>query len=520
MRRAYARKMPVVLALAFVALLAAPGAVPAAAPVARTVGSTCPGPDAVSVQAQRAGLVSFTLEPDAGTWDPWFVDAADVPVAAPPATLSVETAEELAELKAMQANRTSQQVLKARGYDGVPTRVWTELYLQLVVEHSDKNGIKNPPTLSRQIGLLHQAMYDALLVTWNAKYCHERVPPSALDPTLSPVVDVPAAPSYPSEHAAVAGAAAVMMASFFPPGEEPEGRFHRMAEEIAESRLWGGASYRSDVDAGLALGLAVGETILAARAGDGSDVSIASNVANAPVPRILGTCNWSPTLPSFGGPLLPGWGKVSPFLMASGDQFLPPPPPACDGETYLAQSRDLYDASLERTPRMVEIADRWAGGQGTVTPPGQWIHLALNATLDGDLNTMRQARVMSYVGAALADAGISAWNTKYTYWSDRPIHAIRRHWDPEWDACAPCHTPTPPFPGYVSGHSTFGGAAMGTLAHFFPDRETELSSYATEAAMSRFFGGIHIRADNDWGLWSGYGIADLASARAMADGAE
>lgn len=526
------RKITMAIALAMCAL--APAAMPSGAadaqwtPAELILGDNlvkagaapCSGADPVSTQLQRAGAVSFTDDPGAGDWATWYVAPADIPVSAAPATLSATTAEELAELHQIQVTRTNDQVLLARAYDGVPTHYWNDLFLDLIIAHADKNGVKNPPILSRQIGLLEQAMYDALVVTWGAKYCYERLSPATLDPALLPVVEAGAAPSYPSEHAAVAGAAAVMMAHFFPPSEEPEGRFDNTAREIAESRLWGGANYRSDVEAGLAIGYAVGNAILAERLDDGSDLAIARNITNAPMPPGTGLCHWTRTLPSYGGPLLPAWGKIEPFIMASPDQFLPPPPPECDGATYIAQTRDLYDVSLERTTRQIEIADRWAGGQGTVTPPGQWLWLAMNVTAEDGFSTMRQARVMSYMGAALADAGISAWNTKYTFWGDRPIHGIRRHWDPEWDACEPCHTPTPPFPGYVSGHSTFGGAAMTTLAHFFPEREAELSSYASEAALSRFYGGIHIRADNDWGLWAGEGIGTLAAMRASQDGAE
>lgn len=507
-----------VAAIAVALIAIAPGLVPAGASGAKDGGDCAPDP--ISVQLQRTGALAFTDEPAAGNWDAWYVEPSEVPVAPAPATLSETTVNEIAELHQIQLARTNDQVLLARAYDGAPMDFWNGLYLDLIIAHADKNGIKNPPTLSRQIALLEQAMYDALVVTWAAKYCYQRIPPSDLDPALQPVVEIGDAPSYPSEHAAVAGAAAVMMAYFFPPNEEPAGRFDAHALEIAESRLWGGANYRSDVEAGLAIGYAVGNAILAERVNDGSSITIARNVSNAPVARITGTCNWSPTLPNFGGPLLPGWGKVQPFLMSAGNQFLPPPPPACDGPEYLAQTRDIYDVSLTRTQRQIEIADRWAGGQGTVTPPGQWLWLAMNVTAEEGLSTMRAGRVLSYMGASLADAGISSWNTKYTYWADRPIHGIRRHFDPNWDTCAPCHTPTPPFPGYVSGHSTFGAAAMTTLAHFFPEREVELSSYATEAAMSRFYGGIHIRADNDAGLWAGEQIGLLAAQRAMQDGAE
>ena len=59
---------------------------------------------------------------------------------------------------------------------------------------------------------------------------------------------------------------------------------------------------------------------------------------------------------------------------------------------------------------------------------------------------------------------------------------------------------TPPFPSYVSGHSTTSGAAATVLAGYFPGQAAELTAMAEEAAISRLYGGIHFRSDNEEGL--------------------
>ena len=59
---------------------------------------------------------------------------------------------------------------------------------------------------------------------------------------------------------------------------------------------------------------------------------------------------------------------------------------------------------------------------------------------------------------------------------------------------------TPPFPAYVSGHSSTSGAAATVLSAAFPGRATELTAMAEEAAVSRLYGGIHFRSDNEAGL--------------------
>lgn len=96
-------------------------------------------------------------------------------------------------------------------------------------------------------------------------------------------------------------------------------------------------------------------------------------------------------------------------------------------------------------------------------------------------------------------AFICAWDAKFAYWSLRPVTAIRRQLQADWLP----HIATPPFPAYVSGHSTTSGAASGVLERFFPNRAEQLRAMAEEAAVSRLYGGIHFAFDNDEGLAAG-----------------
>jgi membrane-associated phospholipid phosphatase len=108
---------------------------------------------------------------------------------------------------------------------------------------------------------------------------------------------------------------------------------------------------------------------------------------------------------------------------------------------------------------------------------------------------------------ALADAGVAAWDAKYTYWQPRPINVIHDL------GLAPAWHPlleTPVFPSYVSGHSTYSGAAAEILAFAFPDDAELFRAKAREAAISRLDGGIHFRSDVEVGLRMGRRIGDLA----------
>ena len=116
-----------------------------------------------------------------------------------------------------------------------------------------------------------------------------------------------------------------------------------------------------------------------------------------------------------------------------------------------------------------EIANFWADGEGTVTPPGHWNRIAATVARDRALNRAETARLFAMLNVALADAAIACWECKFRFDVWRPVTAIRNAEqlknpdlvaDPDW-------TPllvTPPFPSYTSGHSSFSGAAAAETA--------------------------------------------------------
>jgi len=432
----------------------------------------------------------------------------------------VQNAQEIAELQQVSLQRTDDQAQKAKQYDqGAASQYWEDLILQLIVKHSSKDGSKNPPRLGYQFALFTTAMYDAGVATWAAKYCYNRPAPSVLAPGIRPVVPVRPEPSYPSEHAAMAWAAITIMKPLFPcPDvndtahcEETAASMDARAAEASESRIWAGTNYRSDIDAGKAIGVAVGNAILAARVNDGHSAKW------DPSTMPTGPCIWKPTPPAFKPPVEPLWGHVAPFVMSSGDQFRTPPKYAdCNSPEFMTETQDLYQTSKTLTDREKSIANYWAGGQGTETPPGMNFHIAFNETTRHSLNTMRHIRVMAYDGVSEGDAGIAVWDMKYAYWLERPVNTIERVIEPGWLP----YIVTPPFPGYASGHSGFSATSAVVLAHFFPDDAIQLRSMATEAGDSRFYGGIHIHQDNEEALHLGDQLGGLILQRAANDGAD
>jgi hypothetical protein len=159
---------------------------------------------------------------------------------------------------------------------------------------------------------------------------------------------------------------------------------------------------------------------------------------------------------------------VAPFAISSSSQFRPPGPPSLDSEQYAADYNEVKELGAAvgstRTEDQTQIALFWADGAGTETPPGHWNSIAqIIAAAQG--NTLEEnARLFALLNIAMADAAICAWDAKYTFQFWHPVTAINFA-EPELNWAS--FIVTPPFPDYVSGHSTFSGAAATVLPLFY-----------------------------------------------------
>ena len=109
------------------------------------------------------------------------------------------------------------------------------------------------------------------------------------------------------------------------------------------------------------------------------------------------------------------------------------------------------------------------------------------------------------------DAAIVCWDVKYFYFNPRPT---------QLDASIKTITGIPNFPAYISGHSTFSAAAATILGHIIPEKASIYTDMASEASLSRMYGGIHYRSDCEVGLIVGKNVGNYAVQRARTDGAE
>ncbi|MER3413620.1 MAG: PA-phosphatase [Armatimonadota bacterium] len=419
--------------------------------------------------------------------------AASVP--APPAYRTPTWQNEIAELQQLQAGRTEDQIDRAIFWNAGAICRWNEIARDLVAAHR-----LNPPIASRIYAALSIAQYDAMIAVWRMKYRYNRKYPSQEVGTgIKPVLAIPPDPCYPCEHSAIAAVSERILRQFFP---NDIAALDAAKSEHQQSRMWAGIARRSDVEAGDQIGVFVAEEVLAHIADDGSDA-----VWTGQVP--VGDCYWYSSENPPRPPLLPLWGRVRPWLMTSGSQFRPGPPPDCHSQEFLDALREVRYISDNRTPEQLAIAQFWADGPGTATPPGHWNQIACDMATQKGLNEVRTARMLALMNMAVMDAGIAVWDAKYTYWLKRPSQA-----DP--NITTPIGLPN--FPSYTSGHSGFSGAAATVLAYIFPDQAETLNAMAEEAAISRLYGGIHYRFDNEDGLKQGRQIGALAVARGKSDG--
>jgi hypothetical protein len=246
---------------------------------------------------------------------------------------------------------------------------------------------------------------------------------------------------------------------------------------------------------------------------------------------------WQRTLPNYDKPLYPHWGQMQPFGIASVEEFRPPPSPPLSSAEWAAQYNLVKSIgatnSSTRTPQQREIALFWADGPNTETPPGHWNKIAQQVVEKKGLDLIESARLFAALNIAMADAGLVCWDAKYTYNVWRPITAIRAgetDGNPETEAVPNWLPliPTPPFPEYTSGHSTFSGAAAEVLAQMTGSDEFQFvttsdglpgvvrrfrrfSDAAKDAGISRIYGGIHFPSANEEGLKCGKKIGEYVA---------
>ncbi|SET56436.1 hypothetical protein SAMN05443639_103371 [Stigmatella erecta] len=278
------------------------------------------------------------------------------------------------------------------------------------------------------------------------------------------------------------------------------------------------------------------------------------------------------------GFLTPHWYLVRPFALVSSDQFRPAPPPKVGSRELAREVREIIRFNANLTPEQKALVEFMRDGPRSTAQSGHWLRFAQDVSRRDGYGLDRDVKLFFTVGNAALDAFIAAWESKRFYDSSRPWTLVRYYREggelmgwvgpgqgvdripaEQWRPYSPSTFITPPFPGYVSGHSTVSAACarvlelftgsdtFGKVEHLTAGALTEpgfacniiqqrrrrpsndtpedcevtlelptFSETAELAGISRVMGGYHIQADNIAGLELGRDVADFLWPRARA----
>jgi PAP2 superfamily len=294
-----------------------------------------------------------------------------------------------------------------------------------------------------------------------------------------------------SADVAVAAASAAVLTELFTDSAVRASIARELARDIDQARI--GSRGAELAMAGKRLGEDVASRVIAGH----PSVSFAAPWKGT-VPTGPGMWYSAPGVPPIGIQLT----QARPWLLDSASQFRPGPPMAYGSAAHQAALEEVRRVARERTPEQTKLAQKW----NDVDPWAPWNETASAAILRHHLSDADAARVLAVLNAASSDAVIACFEAKYHYWSIRPSQA-------DTTIVLADSVDLPNFPSYPSGHACSAGAFDAVLGHFFPDERAEFTRVAEEQAMSRLYGGIHYRFDDDAGLALGRVVARYAVER-------
>ncbi len=257
---------------------------------------------------------------------------------------------------------------------------------------------------------------------------------------------------------------------------------------------------------------------------------------------------WIPTPPAYMDAVEPNWGTLRPFTMDTSNQFRPEPPLAFDTtktSPYFRELREVHEVGKTLTAEQRAIAAFWDCNpfvmhvQGhtsfatkKMSPGGHWMGIVGIASRKSKADMVQTSEAYARTAIALADGFLSVWAEKYVSAVIRPETVINKYLDESWTPLLQ----TPPFPEYTSGHSGISTAAAVVLTQIFGDdfafsdstemeyglpvrSYTSFEQAASEAAISRLYGGIHFRRAVEQGQAQGRKVGEQVIARLQTRGA-
>ncbi len=438
---------------------------------------------------------------------------------------------------------------------------WNAVALQVnVIDHNGRDtpgdelsDTQGPPASARVLALVHAAMFDAY---------------NTIDPRYTPYLGQPIPnPPGASVDAAVAQAAHDVVIGLFPGNRAPRPAIREFVDDALHTTL-SRVKRNSSRNKGRTVGKIVARKLLKTRRHDDLFLGGIYQPTGSPGDHDVDPFNPQQSFIS------PDIGGLSPFGVTSVLPYRAPAPPELSSAIYadaFAEVRDLgvFRGGGEGEPITTDdetyvIANYWSynGSPGTGTPPRLYNQLVREIAIRAGNDVAENARLFALVNVALGDAGVSAWDSKYSFRYWRPVLGIQRadedgnpntDADEDWMPLGGSRSNpfdgeanfSPPFPAYTSGHATFGAAAFKVVANFYQGdtipgvissddplefvseewngitadqfnrvRPVVIRAYeslnclAAENAASRVFNGVHWRFDGSEGVRAGYGIAN------------
>jgi hypothetical protein len=313
---------------------------------------------------------------------------------------------------------------------------------------------------------------------------------------------------------------------------------------------------------------------------NGTNVIYADNSQDQNLNTLPQPNKWTPL--QFGASkknyLTPEWGTKNKGIL-SDDDFKE----LLDTTDQLFPSDSQYESEMKETQEITQnltneqkvVAEFWAGGPGTVTPPGMWVVFLDIYLRSNCISLLTEIKSYSILCTGLYQSSICAWRLKRDHLQARPIQKIRQYengnplsqpWNNQilgqyWLPYQELNFVTPPFPDFVSGHSTFSSSSAKLFCYLFqtdtinlknpvinndilqylspvltntvnfslnntfifPDTSTiedgvpstainlnwnTWNDMARSSGKSRLYGGIHVESSNQGGQLLGSNIAD------------
>jgi hypothetical protein len=433
---------------------------------------------------------------------------------------------------------------------------WDEELLQAV-----RTLPPGPTVVARAIHVLHTAIFDAW-AAYDARARGTRLGTQLRQPAAERTLD--------NKNKAISFAAYTTLVDLFPAPA--------LRRDFAEQmKAFYGEDWSLDTSAPVNVGKAAAQAVIDYRHADGSNQlnGYADTTGYRPVntgDTIVDPWRWQPLRVPLGtGPeqlaTTPQWPKVRGFALKAPNQFTTPGPDKLQSGFDPKHIDNLLALTANLSDRQKVTAEYWADGPRSEFPPGHWALIAQVLSRKRGHSLDFDAKLFFALGNALLDASIAAWASKYKWDFVRPITAIRSRYKgrqvtswlgpyqgygqvpgEQWIPYQSPNVVTPPFPEYVSGHSTFSSAAAAILAKFTgsdafgasvtieagtslfePRTDTQvgtpaanitlswptLTAAAKDAGLSRRLGGIHFQDGDEHGYNLGQRVGGNVLAQTM-----